>query len=152
MKKTCALLFFGILIPMLQTGCGTFQRSYRQALAEYAAGETEGPEGPWEGTWITTTNGHEGTLKAVVTKEPGESDIYEFHYFATWARFFRGGYRVKYPVTRTSSGYRVVGTENLGFFGEFTHDGTIVGDRFSATYEKGEGEQVGSFEMSRPPR
>lgn len=133
------------------TSCGTFERKWNAAVAEYHTGGTRGPEGPWSGTWHTTTNDHTGKLRAVVSpsqKKPGE---YDFHYHATWARIFSGGYRVTYPVKRQGSRYLVDGDEKLGIFGTFHHKGTITRDRFEATYSS-DREEIGKFSMRRPER
>lgn len=138
-------------VAMCLTSCGTFERKWNAAVADYHAGKTKGPEGPWTGTWYTKTNDHTGDLRAVVSpsdKKPGE---YDFHYHATWARIFSGGYRVTYPVQRRGSRYLVDGDHRFPLFGTFQHKGTITRDRFEATYSS-DREEIGTFSMRRPAR
>lgn len=135
----------------LVIGCAGvgFEKKWEAALAEYGSAKSPGPvAGPWTGTWRTETNGHEGKLRCIAT--PIDEDSYEFLYHATWFKIFQGGYKVNFDVDKTSGGYLVQGTEDLGLFGTLTHDGKIRGDKFNATYSNRRETQVGEFKMERP--
>jgi len=137
------------LAGLLLTSCGSFEREWKRSVAEYRSGKTAAPAGPWTGTWTTSTNGHTGNLRAIVTpseKKPGQ---YDFRYHATWAKIFSGAYTVTYPVKKSGGTYRADGEEKLGVFGTFGHRATITGGRFEATYSNDKGD-LGKFSLRRP--
>lgn len=142
-------LFSVLLTAALLSSCTSFEKEWSTAVAGYEAGGVKTPEGPWTGSWTTTSNGHTGDLRAIVKeskKKPGE---YQFRYHATWAKIFSGGYTVSYPVTKSGRTYHVTGEENLGIFGTFGHNGKIQGNNFDATFSSKKGD-IGVFEMKRP--
>ena len=131
-------------------GCVGYQKKWNRAVAAYEAGETSAPEGPWEGSWETTTNGHTGDLRAIVSRSEENPGEYDFHYHFTWAKILSGTYKATFPATRTgSSRHEVDGEQELGLFGTFRHEATITDNQFEATYSSKKGE-VGLFEMIRP--
>lgn len=137
------------LAGLLLTSCGSFEREWKRSVTEYRSGKTAAPAGPWTGTWTTSTNGHTGNLRAIVTpseKKPGQ---YDFRYHATWAKIFSGAYTVTYPVKKSGGTYRADGEEKLGVFGTFGHRATITGGRFEATYSNDKGD-LGKFSLRRP--
>jgi hypothetical protein len=147
MKAPSYLVF--LLPALLLCSCGNFEKKWEASVAEYRAGKVSSPEGPWIGTWTTTTNGHTGDLRAIVSeskKKPGELD---FHYHATWGKFFSGGYEVGFPAKKNGSRTLVDGEKNLGAFGTFGHRATITRSSFDATYSSKKGD-LGTFEMNRP--
>lgn len=136
-----------ILAALFLTSCVGYEAKWNKSVADYRAGKIKAPEGPWEGTWTTKTNGHTGDLRAIVSKAPdGE---YDFHYHATWKKFLQGGYKVKFPAKRSGSTYRVDGSKDLGIFGAFGHKATITPSRYEATYSNDKGD-LGTFSMRRP--
>ncbi|MEM7698472.1 MAG: hypothetical protein AAF236_08730 [Verrucomicrobiota bacterium] len=147
--KTLPLPLLFIAIALTFTACSSFERDWRKAVADYEAGGVEAPNGPWSGTWTTTSNGHSGDLRAIVTPDGTSDGDYKFRYHATWLGGFSGTFPVTYPVTRSGSRWKVTGEENLGIFGSFRHDGTITKNRFDATYSDDQG-AVGEFKMTRP--
>lgn len=136
-----------LLTALCLTSCASFERQWQKSVADYQAGKVASPEGPWEGTWTTNTNGHTGALRAIVTK--AEGDDYKFHYHATWQKFLKGGYSVDFPVTRSGSTYKVDGSKSLGIFGNFHHKATIGRNSYEATYSNDKGD-LGEFSMRRP--
>jgi hypothetical protein len=146
--KTPSLLLL-TLAGFLLTSCGSFEREWKQSVADYQSGKVASPAGPWSGTWATSTNGHTGNLRAIVSpseKKPGE---YDFRYHATWKKILSGAYIVTYPVQKSGATYRADGEEKLGIFGTFGHKATITGKQFKATYSNDKGD-LGTFEMTRP--
>lgn len=141
-----AVALAGVLVLV---GCGGYERSWKEAVAVYQAGGVAAPEGPWEGEWLTTNNGHRGRLRAIVTKAPEQPGEYDFHYHATWAEALAGDYRVRFPVTRRGGRWQVDGPHSMGPFGTFRHRATITADCFEAVYSSDRGD-VGSFRMGRP--
>ena len=148
------LHLFALFAPLLLllSGCGMrFERDWKMAIEEHAAGNTTAVTGPWTGSWETETNGHTGDLRCLVERPDDlKDDTYRFRYHATWGKIFQGGYTADYDVKRSGGGgYSVKGSKDLGMFGEFSHDGTIRGEAFNATYESSGGD-TGTFLMKRP--
>ncbi len=136
-------------VGLLLTSCASFEREWKQSVADYRSGKTSAPAGPWEGTWTTATNGHSGKLRAIVKPAPGAPGEYDFRYHATWGKIFSGGYSVRFPVKRSGGVYRADGTKDLGLFGSFGHKAKITGQSFEATYSNDKGD-LGKFSMRRP--
>lgn len=142
-------LFLLLLAGLFLTSCSSFERDWKQSVAAYQAGKTAAPSGPWTGTWTTSTNGHTGDLRAIVTpseKKPGE---YDFRYHATWKQILSGTFLVTYPAKKSGGAYRVDGEQKIPFFGTFRHRATIGPRSFEATYSNDKGE-LGAFSMKRP--
>jgi hypothetical protein len=137
------------LIGLFFSGCAGFEREWKQVLAEHRVNPVAAPAGPWEGTWVTTTDGHSGKLRAIVTPAPEDPGKYDFHYHATWARVFSGAYKVRFPVTRERGRYIANGKEAMGKFGTFGHKAVITEDAFEATFSSDKGD-LGSFSLARP--
>lgn len=129
--------------------CSSFEKDWNDAVADYESGAVKSPEGPWKGSWTTSTNGHTGDLRAIVTKSKAKPDHYNFRYHAKWADFFSGSYRVSYPVEPSGSGFRVDGEQKMGPFGTFSHKGQIQQNSFKATYSSDKGD-LGAFDLKRP--
>ncbi len=136
-----------------------FERDWNQAVAAHTSGEgaKDPVAGPWTGTWLSHVNGHDGTLRCLVTPlesasgATGEtSKPYRFRYRATWQKVLSGGYTADYTVVpQGKRGYQVDGVKDLGLFGNFQHEGQILGDRFESTYASDMGDH-GVFELKRP--
>lgn len=149
MNSLRLLLVLSIVLGTIGCAGVGFEKKWEAALAEYDSAKSPDPvAGPWKGTWRTETNGHEGKLRCIAT--PTDEDSYEFLYHATWFKIFQGGYKVNFEVDKSAGGYLVQGTEDLGLFGTFSHDGKIKGDQFNATYSNQRETQVGEFKMERP--
>ncbi|MDF1823764.1 MAG: hypothetical protein P1U68_03930 [Verrucomicrobiales bacterium] len=136
-------------MSVMLSSCTSFEKEWESSVAAYGTGTTVTPEGPWTGSWTTTSNGHTGKLRAIVRKSPRKAGEYQFRYHATWAKIFSGGYTVSYPVTRSGDSYRVSGDQKLGIFGTFGHQGKIQGERFEASISNKKGD-IGVFVLERP--
>lgn len=130
-------------------GCQSFEREWKQSLADYRAGRTATPAGPWMGTWATSTNGHSGKLRAIVKPAPDAPGEYDFRYHATWAKIFSGAYTVRFPVTKRGNTYYAKGEKSMGLFGTFGHQAEIRPQSFEATYSNDKGD-IGKFTLKRP--
>src|SRR5690606_6268932 len=128
----------------LLSSCGTFEREWKQSLADYRGGRVAAPAGPWEGTWSTGTNGHSGKLRAIVKPAPDAPGDYDFRYHATWAKIFSGSYSVRFPVKKRGGVFRADGEKSMGLFGTFGHKATISDRSFEATYSNDKGD-LGTF-------
>ena len=146
--KTLSRLF-PLFAAFALSSCVGFEQDWKKAVADYESGKTSTPEGPWAGSWTTTTNGHDGNLRAIVSESKSEPGEYDFRYHATWAKILSGGYTVAFPARRSGSRYLVNGEKSLGPFGTFGHRATITEKSFNATYSN-DREELGEFQMTRP--
>jgi len=128
-----------------------FNSAWQKAGEEYRAGKTSPVTGPWEGSWLSDSNGHKGKLRCVITPAAGkaESNRYLFRYWATWAGPLQGGFKAEFEVEKMGSQYHIQGQENLGIFGSFRHEGVIQGKHFEANYRSSSGD-YGTFNLRRP--
>ena len=133
-----------VAVASLLTSCGSFNKQWEEAIGS----NYTGVEGPWEGTWKSDMNGHNGKLRAVVTKKsPTE---YEFVYWATWGDVFSGSFPAVHTLKAKGKGYELSGTEDLGALGGvYTFAGGIDEKNYKATYKSSKGDH-GVFEMARP--
>ncbi len=143
MKRFLSIL---TLIPiLLLSGCASFKREWKAALAQPHAGI----EGPWEGSWTSGFNAHSGLLRCVVTHKGGEN--YEMHYYARWGPFLSASFRSIYKAKRNDDAYQLSGSKDLGALGGTYHfTGTATENDFKADY-KSDGSDFGTFEMKRVP-
>ncbi len=132
----------------LLSSCSSFEREWEQSVADYRSGAVAAPYGPWQGDWATQTNGHNGTLRAIVkpSSKPGN---YVFRYHATWGMLARGTYSVDFPGQKQGNAYVIEGKKDLGPFGNFGHKATINGSTFRASYSNDDGD-LGAFTLKRP--
>ncbi|MBL9154992.1 MAG: hypothetical protein JNK37_21100 [Verrucomicrobiales bacterium] len=163
MMKPIRTLFHALMLTTLATvlsNCAgaKFDRDWQAALAARSAApahtKADPISGPWQGTWLSHVNAHTGDLRCLVEPKPGttagQPGDYTFRYHATWGKIFQGGFDADFPVVKQGRrAYGVKGTKSLGLFGDFDHDGQIVGDTFEATYASEMGDH-GVFEMKRP--
>ncbi|MEM7383561.1 MAG: hypothetical protein AAF514_01325 [Verrucomicrobiota bacterium] len=138
------LLLFAITTLLCSCGTARFKRAYEQAVS---SPPTDGIEGAWDGIWRSDKNGHHGKLQCVVSLRPQSEDSYQFYFAGTYWKIFRFTYRQPGRVVQKGETYHLTGTRDLGWFGDFSHQGTVLGDTFHSTY-KGGGDH-GVFEMAR---
>ena len=105
--------------------------------------------GPWEGSWTSSVNGHNGKLRGIITKQ--KDGQFEFHYWAQWQRVLSGSFKENYKVVAKQDGsFTFEGEKDLGKLGgKFTHKGTATATTFKATYASDMGDH-GVFELKRP--
>ena len=133
-----------LFITLVFSNCTSFRSDWKEAMSE----PFEGIEGPWDGTWKSDFNGHNGRLRCVVTKT--EDDTYEFHYWATWAGVLNGSFRADHEVTPDGEKFALEGEKDLGALGgKFTFTGSMTGDHYKAEY-RSSGDDFGVFELKRP--
>ncbi len=136
------LLTLALLLP----ACTGIPRGWTEAKR---SASSDPVAGAWIGTWRSTVNGHNGGLRAVVTKVDG--DRWSFRYRASWARILCAGFTLDATVKPDGKGGWIVsGSKDLGkaFGGLFTSTGTIRDGHFPAAYEAKM--DRGVMEMRRP--
>lgn len=133
-------------VLLLVTGCSTFNREYKAALAEPIS--TTDISGPWEGDWLSDKNGHTGRLRAVLRQT--SQDEYDAHFQATFWKIFRASYRVPLKFEEKGGLTILAGKSNLGLLsgGLYTYQGEATPVNFFSTYESKY--DHGTFEMKRP--
>jgi hypothetical protein len=142
MKQIFTLGFAALLL----TGCSSFNREYKAALAQPIP--SIDISGPWEGNWLSDKNGHTGKLRAVL-RQTG-SDNYEAHFHATFWKILRASYRVPLRFEEVNGLTVLHGQQNLGRLsgGVYTYEGQATPENFFSTYESKY--DHGTFEMKRP--
>jgi hypothetical protein len=131
----------------LLASCSTaFKREWKVATARSATSEIEGA---WQGTWISTANGHHGNLRCIVGPKKSPQGDREFHYHATWAGLVGGAYRATHRVLDSKGVATFTGEHLMPRWagGRYVYDGTIKGDAFNASYECSK--DKGTFQMQR---
>ena len=132
-------------------GCTDFKQQWKKATDEAAKRKDKFADltGPWEGTWKSDVNGHEGKLRCLITKQ--EDGQYEFHYWAQWQKVLSGSFRENYEVVDQKDGsFTFSGEKDLGKMGgKFSHKGTATAMDLKANYDSELGDR-GVFELARP--
>ena len=131
---------------MLFTGCSTFNKEWKAALAEHTS--TTSIAGPWEGRWVSDKNGHTGKLRGILRQT--NSEEYDAYFHATFWKIFSASYRV--PLKFQEQGDRTIlsGQADLGRLsgGIYSYDAEVTPANFFSTYKSKY--DHGTFEMKRP--
>jgi hypothetical protein len=137
-------LKLGVLALLLCCGsvsCSGFRAAWRDA-AGHPIDRKDALAGRWEGSWRSESTDHHGRLRCVVAsasgQAPGDSGRYVFHFHATWARVFAGGWKMICNVSRDEQGgWCFEGARELGWgLGSYRFKGTVDEQgMFAARYE-----------------
>lgn len=140
LRAFCLLAVCGAL-----TGC-SFDREW-QAAQTYAYPEYE-LAGCWEGTWQSDYNGHNGGLRAIITKQ-GDG-YYNAHFHATYAVVIPFEFEIPMLVTDEGRAYTFEGQADLGWLagGVYTYNGNASSTDFLANY-CAENNDHGTFTMTK---
>lgn len=122
--------------------CGSdFRQAWKRDICP-APPPANGVAGKWEGTWLSSANGHHGKLRCVVSGALEEGKLYtkgdhEFFYRATWKSILSGSYKAIHNVQKQKDGsYLFKGEHKMPDWagGLYHYEGTIKGDEFKANY------------------
>ena len=104
--------------------------------------------GCWDGKWHSDWNGHEGGLRAIITKQ-GEG-YYHAHFKATFLKVVPYEFELPMLVTEDGHIYTFEGDADLGLLagGKYVYNGTASGGQFHADYSA-ENNDHGTFTMSK---
>jgi hypothetical protein len=116
----------------LAGGCMTFEHDWAKAAKLSVPPNTL--LGRWGGTWQSEANGHNGSLRCVVTQDKDGGYRARFH--AIYAKVIGFGYTVPLRVTETNGVFEFNGRANLGWWagGVYQYAGRAEGTNFSSTY------------------
>ena len=128
------------------TGCSSFNRDWRRAAKNPPA--ADGIEGRWEGNWLSDANGHNGTLRCLMTKLPDGK--YEARFHAKYMKVLGFKSTAFFDVKKNDTNHTFTGDADLGVFGLYHYDGEVTGDKFHCTYRCSY--DHGDFNMSRPAK
>lgn len=134
-----------VLLAASLTGCSTFHRDWKQALAQPIP--AAGIEGPWDGRWISEVNGHNGRLRCLISKQGNE---YQARFHANYKRILSFGYPVVLHVRETNGIYSFEGEADLGRLagGVYHYAGEATATNFFSRYRSQR--DHGTFQMRRP--
>jgi hypothetical protein len=141
---------FGIAsLLMAVTGCSTFDYEWRQAAKQPAPADNI--EGRWEGRWISKANGHNDSMRALIT--PVDTNHYDVKFHAAYKKWItvHFSYTVRMETEPAETGMvKFHGSENLGTLagGIYTYAGHANATNFFSTYDSKY--DRGTFEMKRP--
>jgi hypothetical protein len=141
------------LAGLVLCGCSAFNYEWRQAAKKSTP--VNEITGRWEGRWISTVNGHNDMLRALISKVDSNHYDVKFHaaYKSETIKWItvHFGYTVHMETKPATNGIvEFHGSENLGVLagGVYTYDGRADPTSFFSTYKSKY--DRGTFEMKRP--
>ena len=125
----CLLLLASSLILV---GCKSFNTAWAEASKQSVPPNSL--VGCWEGTWQSDANGHEGSLRCVVTARSGGA--YKARYYAIYQKVIGFGYAIVLHTTETNGVSHFSGEANLGWWagGVYNYEGSVQETNFFSTY------------------
>lgn len=144
--RKLALRGVALLMLLAFSGCSTFSRDWKAATARPLPSDSI--EGRWEGRWHSDHNGHNGGLRALVTRL--DNGQYEARFHATYATILSFTSTVKLDVRQAGSQHQFSGSADLGKAagGVYHYEGAVSGTNFFSTYKCPS--DFGTFKMTRP--
>ena len=150
-----ARAFFPLVPALLLLAgcCSTFDQDFdaaRPGLKSSNGPGAVGMPGAWEGTW-TSSGGHEGGLRCIVTTRNDTTVETRYHATYGWFLFwFSFEYSLPVTVERDGAGWKFHGNAVLDSWvggGPYEYEGRVEGDEFNATYRSED--DHGVFKMKR---
>jgi hypothetical protein len=132
-------------IALFTSGCASnFNREWKNAAAQKPSRDLAGR---WQGRWISSTNGHNGELRAVI--QPSGPNKYHALFHATYAGTLTFTYAVDFETRRHGSRTTFCGESHLPAWagGSYTSSGSADATDFNANYDSKH--DKGKFEMKR---
>jgi hypothetical protein len=141
---------------LLMWGCSSFEGEWERVLPGDIPAAPPSIAGCWEGTWHSDGNGHEGSLRCIMTSK---GDALEAHYHATFALgFVMLSFDYTLPMTAVpeevglpgGAAYKVRGSAVLGYWiggGRYDYEGRIEKGEYQASYRSSQ--DHGVFTLKR---
>lgn len=150
-SRDCFLgLASSFLLPalLLTGGCASFSHAWARAAEQPVPPHSL--LGCWEGTWLSDANGHNGSLRCVVTQR--KEGTYQARFHAIYRKVLGFGYTVPLEVSETNGAFQFSGQANLGWWagGVYHYEGQAQGTNFFSNYRCKY--DHGTFQMTRPGR
>ncbi len=126
----------GLGLLLLVGGCSSFDRAWEASPPRTTSDSL--PTGCWEGTWHSDGNGHQGSLRCIVTRR--DNSEFDARYYATyswWIIPFSFEYTVPLTIVRDGDSWYSRGSAELSCWvagGLYEYEGRASGDDFVATY------------------
>ncbi|MDA1015696.1 MAG: hypothetical protein O3A00_14735 [Planctomycetota bacterium] len=119
-------------ITLASTGCIGFERDWRDA--RHSCFPTDDIAGLWEGTWCSHTNGHNGSLRAIITRDC--NGCYHAQFKATFLEVVPFGFEMPLGVSRNGDVHSLDGSADLGLLagGVYRYSGEANACHFVANY------------------
>lgn len=133
---------------LVLTGCSTFNRQWKAALAQPVAADSIA--GPWQGTWTSQVNGHTGALRSLIELKTNQTYLARFQARYTKIIPMKFSYTVELQVEKVEDGFKFRGQEDLGALagGMYYYEGHAGRTNYFSNY-KCEMDH-GTFQMVRP--
>lgn len=139
MQRTLPLIALAALL-LFAVGCSPFDQAWNsyKPLANLTPAQAA-ISGKWKGNWQSTTNGHNGALRAIITPDTtGDGDDqFTAWYQATYAGLLKFHYKMPFTLHKHETHYHANGSADLGsvYGGQYDYTAFTDGDIFEATYE-----------------
>ncbi len=135
-----------LMFASLATGCCSFERNW--GCCQTYAHPGNDMAGCWEGRWHSDMNGHEGSLRAIITKQDVNS--YHAHFKATFAVIIPYEFEIRMTTTDEGDVHSFESTADLGWLagGAYSYSGHAGECEFFARYCAENGDH-GTFTMRR---
>ncbi len=127
-------------------GCSDFDKAWDQAAA--LSNPVGDFQGRWEGTWRSEVNGHNGPLRAIVTKK--DNGGYQARFHAGYGGFLTFEHQITLDARLEGNFHAFQGSADLGWLagGVFHHTGKANDKLYFSNYKSEEDQ--GIFELWRP--
>ncbi len=99
-----------IIVALTTCGCLGFERDWR--AAQNICTDPTDIAGLWEGTWCSHKNGHNGKLRAIVTRDCNGTYYAKFH--ATYLEVVPFGFEMPLAVSDNGDVHQLGGSADLG--------------------------------------
>jgi len=136
-----------LLLPCLALlpGCASFQSAWAKASAKPI--DANGVEGCWDGTWRSDVNGHQGSLRCIVSRR--KDGVCDARFHAIYRKVIGFSYTVPLRTSETNGGFYFTGTANLGWWagGLYSYEGRVQQTNWFSTYSCKY--DHGTFQMTR---
>ena len=129
------------------SGCSSFNREWR--AASKSLNTPDDIVGRWEGTWTSTSTGHQERLRCLITKQNERGYTARFH--AKYRHVLSFGYTVPLKVRKVEREFQFEGEADLGKLagGVYAYKGAATPTNYFSTYDSKY--DHGTFRMT-PPR
>ena len=127
----------GLGALLVLAGCSSFDRDWEAWRGERSASTAADWSGCWEGIWHSDVNGHQGSLRCIITSGNSGSEARYYATYTWWLFPLTFEYTVPLEVVREGEAWKSRGSAELGCWvagGLYEYEGRAAGDDYVATY------------------